>query len=53
VLFLDVEHTRLVATDTYSLIVVEAQPEEGDVSGLISVEALKKARLFGHVSTVT
>lgn len=41
---LDVENGRLVATDGNQLGVYTCEPEEGDVSGLISTEALKYAR---------
>ena len=40
----DVERRRLVATNSHALVVIEAEPDKGDVTGLVPVEAFKHAR---------
>lgn len=42
--YFDAEKGRLVATNGHALIAVECKPDAGDVSGLISVEAIKDWR---------
>lgn len=48
---LDVEGKRLLATNGHALAIVPCEPEEGDVSGAVTVEALKAARKAGMVET--
>jgi len=45
-LYFDAEHGRLCACNGHALIVCECKPEPGDVSGLISVEAIQQYRKF-------
>jgi hypothetical protein len=45
-LYFDAEQGRLCATNGHALIVCECEAEPGDVSGLISVEALQQYRKF-------
>jgi hypothetical protein len=45
-LYFDAEHGRLCATNGHALIVCECKPEPGEVTGLISVEAIQQYRKF-------